>query len=313
MGSFRVSLPFVFLVLVLSGCGTLEVTQSQSGYMTVTSDQGTSLNGGWSHASAQATKKATEVCAARGEIPFFFNESRGGVPGWSKLSSSISFKCGPDVGQGKKATTERYRAKLKNDSELTVLESKVELFRESRAPIPFVIASNNAHPTADEAKAIAKWAQIREEYIRETDELNSRVPSGGGALREANHRKLLSFQDDIAARVADLIVALYSGKLSYGEFARKRQEVSIALQSASDDFQRAVLEADRDAQLRQQSLAEQQRANSLAAWSTYMQSVNSRPSVLTPQPAQPLLTPNPRLQTNCTSQRIGNTVTTNCN
>ncbi len=313
MDSFRVSLPSVFLVLVLSGCGTLEVTQSQNGYMTVTSDQGTSLNGGWSHASAQATKKATEVCAARGEIPFFFNESRGGVPGWSKLSSSIFFKCGPNAAQDGKAITEKYQARVKNDPELAVIESKVEFIRESGAPIPFAIASNNDHPTADEAKAIAKWAQMREEYIREIRELNSRIPSGGGALREANHRKLLSFQDDMAARGSDLIVALYSGKLSYGEYARKRQEVSIALQSASDDFQRAVLEADRDAQLRQQSLAEQQRANSLAAWSTYMQSVNSRPSVLTPQPAQPLLTPNPRLQTNCTSQRIGNTVTTNCN
>lgn len=311
----KLSILTVSLTLTLAGCGTVEVTKSRDGTMNVTSDQGTSLNGGWAHASSEAVKKATEFCAANGEIPYFFNESRGGVPGWSKLSSSINFSCGPDASKTGKAITEKYQERLKRDTELLPLASKVEFFRESRTPVPFTIASNNDHPTTTEAQLIAKWAKIREDYVREIAELNAKVPIGGDALQQANVKKLRAFGEDITARIADLIVALYNGKLSYGEFARKRYEVSSSLQSASEEFQRSVLQADRDAQIRQQALAEQQRANSLAAWSTYMQTVNSRPPVVSPMPSvsPQLLTPNIRLQSNCTSQKIGNTVSTTCN
>ncbi len=59
--------------------------------------------------------------------------------------------------------------------------------------------------------------------------------------------------------------------------------------------------ADRDAQMRAEQIAQQQLQNNLSAWSSYMQSVNARQ----PQTIN--------LKSNCTTSKIGNVVTTNCN
>ncbi len=105
----------------------------------------------------------------------------------------------------------------------------------------------------------------------------------------------------MSARVGDLIVSLYQQKLTYGEFARKRYEITRAAADAQRQFRQSVQIADQAQRLQAQQLAEQQFQSSLAAWSAYMQSVNAR---------QPQTV---RMQANCSSVRAGNSVNTICN
>jgi hypothetical protein len=305
----------IFLVSTLVGCAGVKVTENSDSTKTVTSNEGTSLNGGWNTAALSAANKAKEICNSSGQIAVFLNESREGAVGWTRLSSAITFKCAANVNQLIQEAGQRYESRVKTATELEPISKNIELNRKPETAVPFEIASNTSYPTSEEAKVIAKWALIRDEYLKEVQSINSDNPPTGSAIQQANEAKLRSFNYELQAKINELIVTLYQGKLTYGEFAQKRYEISTQLVAASRSFYTALLEKDRDMQIKQQSIAEQQAAKNLAAWGAYMQTVNSRPVQIAPLP-QPIQIINPspvRLQTNCTSQRIGGTVTTNCN
>ncbi len=85
-----------------------------------------------------------------------------------------------------------------------------------------------------------------------------------------------SFGQAASAKVGDLIVALYQEKLTYGEFARKRYEITRDAADAERQYRQSTQLADQQQRMQAQQLAQQQFANSLAAWSTYMQAANAR-------------------------------------
>ena len=69
-----------------------------------------------------------------------------------------------------------------------------------------------------------------------------------------------------------LILALYQQKLTYGEFARKRYEITRDALGALNELRQAYI----DHEEQRQMLAQQQLTNTFAAWSEYMQAVNAR-------------------------------------
>jgi hypothetical protein len=116
-----------------------------------------------------------------------------------------------------------------------------------------------------------------------------------------------SFAEASAGRVSELIVTLYQAKLTYGEFAQKRYEITRDATAAERQFREASLIADQQRQAQTQQLAQQQFQNNLMAWTAYVQSVNAR------QPQTVRLEGSVGIKTNCTSQQLGNVVSTNCN
>jgi hypothetical protein len=167
----------------------------------------------------------------------------------------------------------------KNDlatPELDPIRHKVELFRDVNGPAPlFEIASNDTFPTASERAVIAKWATLRDECIRRGDAI-SNIPPSANAMQVAFRQQDRSFSKEASARVGHLIIALYQQKLTYGEFAYKRYEITRDASAAELAFRQSTLDRDQERQMQAQQLAQQQFANNLAAWSVYMQSVNAR-------------------------------------
>ena len=133
----------------------------------------------------------------------------------------------------------------------------------------------------------------------------------GNALQDAFAEKSKSYAQQINAQVGALIVALYQSKVTYGEFAQKRYEMVAAIVNAQQDYKAALLQQDRDLQMKAEQMALQKQQNNILAWSTYMQSVNARQPQAQVQTIQPL--PTNRNSINCTTNRIGNTINTNCN
>lgn len=177
--------------------------------------------------------------------------------------------------------------------ELDPIRRKVELHRDSfDAAPPFEIAANDTFPTDAERAAIAKWATLRDTCIKRTDTV-SEIPPSATPLQVAFLQKDRSFNKEAGARISDLIVSLYQQKLTYGEFAKKRYEITRDAAAAERQFRESTLIADQERQTQAQLLAQQQFQNNMLAWSTYMQSVSAR------QPQTVHFDGSVRVQSNC--------------
>jgi len=298
---------------ILTACGTSEVTQTVPSSATqgvpapfVVSSQYGLMLGGWNRAQKEATDKGVQFCVAKGLKFNFISEKRDGAPGWTPLSSTITFSCEPDAASLIQTANEQCKQEMLNP-ELDPIRNKVELIRAS-AEIgpPFEISSNDTFPTELERPVIAKWATMREVCAKRSDDAIKILPSYT-PLQVTYIQQEKAFGEQTGARVGELIVALYQLKLTYGEFAQKRYEITHDIAGAENQFRQSALIADQQRQMQAQQLAQQQVQNSLATWSTYMQSVNAR------QPQTVHLDGSIQLRSNCMSQRYGNTVTTNCN
>lgn len=299
----RYSLILIF-VLMLTACGTTSVIRNPNSTFTVSAQYG-SLNGSWDRAQREAVEKAQQHCEQMGLQYNFMNEARSGVVGWSPQVSAITFSCSQKTAELLKVAEEECKSDFAT-ADLDPIRSKVELFRKSaESSVPFDIASNDKYPTAQERASIGKWAKLREACLERNSQITDVEVVGLTPLQQTYTQQMRGYRDQMQARVGELIVALYQSKLSYSEFALKRYEITRSITIAQRDYRAATLMADRDAQMKAQQIAEQQMQNNLMVWSTYMQSVNAR------QPQ--FQNSDVRLKTNCTSNRIGQMVTTNCN
>jgi hypothetical protein len=288
----------VFFIFILSACGTSEIIKNPNNTFSSSAQYG-ALNGSWTRAQTDAIAQANEFCSKKGQAYYFIDEKRDGVVGWSPQQSTITFACGQSADAYKEVQADCERSIQIND--LDVIRTKVQLFKlTSDEAVPFDIATNDNFPTAIEVLAIGKWAKLREECTAKINLVRSKEPSFGSALQKSYVDQVKSFQSQLTASISDLVVALYQQKLTYGEFAQKRYEITKNMLSAERDFRRATLLADRDIQLKQTEFAQQQAQNSLIAWSAYMNTVNAR---------QPQTI---RLQSNCTTTKYGSSSNTNC-
>jgi hypothetical protein len=218
--------------------------------------------------------------------------------GWSPQASTITFNCGADTVSIVNNLQSDCKAEMQV-TELDIIRTKVELYKNANDSSPtFEIATNTTYPNVDEKAAIAKWAKIREGCISRENEAITTAQQPANAMQKAFSDKENEFRKQMTAQVSSLIVALYQSKVTYGEFAQKRYEMISNVISAERDYRAAILMQDRDTQMRAEQLAIQQQQNNLSAWNTYMQSVNAR---------QPV-----HVQSNCITNKSGNTSTTNC-
>ena len=140
--------------------------------------------------------------------------------------------------------------------------------------ITFEMLANTNKPTETERAAILEYAKLRDTHVKQARALEAQYEDPYTRINEAQSRT-------ITALLADL----YNGSLSYGEFAKKRQEIAAVSDEARERILSALAaDADREEQ-------------------AYLNRLNS---YLLRQPTQPLQQPAPRLRTTCT--RIGNTV-----
>jgi hypothetical protein len=169
---------------------------------------------------------------------------------------------------------------LKSSESFAALRGKVELVRTAEESPPADIAANDRYPTAAEREAIAAWARARQQCQLLSRETETVLPftSRSVALYWA---QVWDINRGVAASVDALVVALSQGRLTYGEFAQKRCEIDGQSQQIKLDLYEAAVAADnkRDDAARREALISARDAFQarLRAWSSYMQSVNSRP------------------------------------
>jgi len=302
----------VCLITLLSACGSTEIIKKPNANSYTVSAQYGAMFGGWEKATTEATEKGIAYCENMQQKYQLINEKRSGVIGWSPLVSTITFNCGADTDKLLATIGTECKTELLN-TDLDSIRDKVEIFKNLNSAPPFSIATNDSFPSDTDKVAIAKWAKIREGCINKEDVLLANNKQYLSALQNIFFDKEREFNKKISSQLSALIVALYQSKLTYSEFAQKRYEMSSSIASADRDFRAATLMQDRDAQIKAQELAIQQQQNNINTWATYVQSVNNRQSQTYIQPAYSAQPQTIKVQSNCITNKFGNTTTSNCN
>ena len=185
----------------------------------------------------------------------------------SSLSSQIIYK--QKIAEAE-AADEECHMRIVKDPRLEVIVGKVSLNGIKNQS--FDMLANTQRPNAEEKEALRMWS-VMQDNCKDTKQ----------RLFDSTHapRELIAIFDFHATSKNNLTLALYNGELTYGEFARKRREISNQLDA---DLARAQVEMEnraQDAQDRQRRFAIEQerigiaRAQANAAESMAFQSVLS--------------------------------------
>jgi hypothetical protein len=231
--------------------------------------------GNWDRAEHDAIARARDFCAEKGRAYVLVREQKTGTPGATALRSTVSFRCEKGFSP-LAATSSADCGDQISDPELDPIRSKVELSpAPADSPPPFQIAANDTYPSEVERKSIAKWASWRDACLAQ-QRAASRVPGSAKPLQATYLEQDNAFADEIAGKISALIIALYQGKLTYGEFAQKRHEIDRDGAAAEREFRQATLVEDPQRALQAQQLALQNFQLKITAWSTDIQAINSR-------------------------------------
>jgi hypothetical protein len=180
-------------------------------------------------------------------------------------------------------TEVKYRWQMDTNPALAPLRGKVALF--SPKDITFAMLANQDHPNAEERAAILELARIRESYHAEQRASDEKYRNPFRRISEAQSQA-------VSAVWADL----YNRTITFGESARKRQEIDAASEESRQRLRNAL--ASEALTVEQLAL---QRFNSFLLRQQILKSQQSTPTL--PQIGQGTTL---RLQTTCTT--IGNTL-----
>lgn len=181
---------------------------------------------------------------------------------------------------------------LESSPELQVLKGKVALGGVGGQTLEML--ANDRKPTASEKIALAKWDSLRQPCIKMNAEWNE--------SRLAPNVTVII--DKVASQFKEALADLYSGKISYGQFAKIRQSNSdkarvevanIDQQNQNTSFQ----QKQQQQQIEQQAAAAASQANSALA--TQMLLNNKPYQAPAPYQIQPI---KPPTTTNC--YKMGN-------
>jgi hypothetical protein len=261
------------LALALAGCATSAVIPTGPETYSLSATR----CGLCTPVSGYVTEEASKYCQSQGKHLVVNNVTGNNMQPMFPGSATINFSCVSQDNAQLRQEAKEECVKEYAISDLDPIRNKVELYRNTAdAPPPFEMAANEAYPTEIERKAIAKWANLRDACLARQREI-AQVPASATPIQAAFIEQDAAFSNELAAKVSALIVALYQGKLNFGEFAQKRYEFARDGAAAEREFRAATLIQDQQRAMQAQQLAQQNFQNRLAAWSTYLQVVNSRP------------------------------------
>jgi hypothetical protein len=193
---------------------------------------------------------------------------------------------------------------LESNLELQILKGKVALGKSSEQTLE--ILANDKKPSPAEKSALAKWDALRQPCIKQSVEWNNSHYAPNIAV----------IANRVASQFKSLLADLYSGKMTYGQFAKARQanldnaiaeavnidqqnrNANAQNQQRQQELNQQAQQADAQNQIQRQALANQFITNN----KPYQVPM---PQAVTPYQMPQLQTPK---STNC--QKIGNSI--NC-
>ena len=206
---------------------------------------------------------------------------------------------------GEKAEIDACYNKLASEPSLNILTGKVAIDNVKKQT--FDMLANESVPTQQEKAAIKQWGNLRAGCNAESDVFYARVGTPAS---------LLALYGATKTAIDNLLVLLYNGSITYGEFAKKRQDIRDASVTADAQISEELAKQSAEAQARANQLAMEAQKINLAQIQTRqmesqtqlmrLQTINQSIQTLNQQTIINRL--NRPTTTNC--QRFGNNV--NC-
>jgi hypothetical protein len=190
--------------------------------------------------------------------------------------------------------------KIKTQPQLNIISSKLSLGGLDEQT--FSMLTNTSKPTEEEKTAINVYADLRKNCIKEHIKTQDQDPLAARQLYASS-----------TGAVENLLVDLYKGNLTYGQFAQLRKEIATITMAGLVEIDKELKSNAADANARAEQMAVQRsiafanitnaEANKTAADALKMESQKIQ------IPALQRSSPN----IHCTSQNFGGIVNTNCN
>ena len=220
------------------------------------------------------------------------------------------------------AASDKCFSQLTTNPALQPISSKLALNRTDQTTLEML--ANNDKVADNEHQAVSIYASERKKCtsLIDTKEFNESEPPSYAAIFHSYNN---SFESGLAA--------LYGGKITYGEFANFRKQLSSNYENSKIKLDEEMRRNAADAEARASQIAAQNAiaqsqvmqgfasmqnafANTKAADAMMMNATNPL-KYYQPVNPTPVLTPNPPLNYNqsvrCSSYYMGNTLHTNCN
>lgn len=119
------------------------------------------------------------------------------------------------------------------------------------------LAAKDVFPVGSQRPAVVKWTKFRVACVKRSEAANS-MPAGATDLWAAFMQKERAILKETGHRVGELIVAPYQQRLTCGEVAKRRYEITRAASESERQFREATTLADHERQMQAQQLAQRQ-------------------------------------------------------
>ena len=200
-----------FLIsLSLLGCGaTLERGVGDNIIVTATGDN-------VEIATRKANEKADSYCGQKKDKAIYIRGTTREQ--WEpRFVAEMVYQCGQDTAKLLAENREKCKSET-NIPELDPIRNKVDFFDSKAEPTPAMLANKN-YPTSEEKFALSKWIQLRDECIKRQKLILSKE------VKLLLVYELRDIDNKSFTFSSQLVFALYEGKITFAEFARKRHEI----------------------------------------------------------------------------------------
>ncbi len=165
-------------------------------------------------------------------------------------------------------------------AELDPIRDKVNLSGREQAAPPAHMLADATYPTPGEARAIAAWSALRESCVKKVSTFLDNVPLPANTNRETASWGHSFFVRGMTA-TGELVAALGQGRLTYGEFARRRAELIAEVDADHRRWRDAMRLMDTSRRIQEAEQADRRLKSYLQDMTA---SLGSRPPVAAPVP-----------------------------
>jgi Skp family chaperone for outer membrane proteins len=144
---------------------------------------------------------------------------------------------------------------LSDDGDLTLIKDKVSLVGAGEQTFSMLV--DNSKPTTEEQKALLIWGNKRDvcfKEVRKALDAQGTAPAIKNVLTSGSHTAQM------------LLIDLYNGKLTYAEFANRRQDLTQVINEAIANIQSELQKQSAEAKARADQLALQAQQNMISAY-----------------------------------------------
>lgn len=302
-------MPKIFLIvitnLVLLGCAlpSGSIIKQGDGSYTLRKEDHAGIFGNMGILKSNVEKEVIEFAKKENKELFILGDNQHpvGIAGdWAWYE--MRFKL---IDPKQKAEVTACMAQLKTNPSLSIISTKLALG--GIQDQTFSMLTNQDFPTEEEKIAISLYGDLKKHCYDLSNKYNTEI--GVAAF-------IIAVDNTTISNLDNILVMLYQGKLTYGDYAKLRKEISDNRDAAIVKIDAELRKNAADTQAQAQMIANQTAIAQAQITQAQAAKIAATASMLQTMKPPPIVVPQtnviPRINIDCTSNRIGSITATHC-